>query len=108
MVEGQVDDAVRLGRSPAHAVEVLDVAMQYLHPRRSQLLGARLRARQSQNLVPSLNQLGNKRRTDESRCPGHKDTHDDVSFSLHKYAAHLRRRSLDESQPADDLFRKSV
>src|ERR1700723_2947318 len=32
-------------------------------------------------MVSCLNQLRNKRRTDESRSPGHKDTHDVVSFS---------------------------
>ena len=80
MVEGQMDHAVGIGRSVAQAVEVLEVAMKHLGTRRSQIFGAGLGACQPQHLMPCLNQLRNKRRTNEARRPGHKDTHDDVSL----------------------------
>jgi hypothetical protein len=63
--------------------------MKNLGSRTSQLLSARLGACQPEHLMACLNQLGNQRRTDKSRCPGHKDTHDDVSLKSYEYAAVL-------------------
>jgi hypothetical protein len=75
-----MNDAVRLGRSVAQAVEVLDFAIFHIGPCRSQLLGACFRTRQPQHMMPCLKKFRNKRRPDESGCPGHEDTHNDVSF----------------------------
>jgi hypothetical protein len=55
MVEGQMDDAVRLGRSVAETVEVLGVAVLHLGPSRSQSFGAGLRSCQPEHPMPCLN-----------------------------------------------------
>ena len=98
MVEGQMNDSVRIGCSFAQTVEVFDVAMKYLGPSRSQLLGACFRTRQPQHMMPYLKKVRNKRRTDESGCPGHEDTHNVTKiriimspFNSHEYAADLQR-----------------
>jgi hypothetical protein len=54
--------------------------MLHLGPCLSQGFGTGLRSCQPQHMMPCPNELWNKCGTDESRCPGHKDTHGDVSL----------------------------
>ncbi len=75
MVERRVDHGVRLRRTIAQALGILERAAMHLGARGGQRIGAGVGTGDADHLVACLDEFGNQRRTDETGRTGEKDTH---------------------------------
>ena len=75
MIEGSVDHAVRGECAALQAVEVFERTALYLCACRDKRRGSCVRARETEHLVPRLDQFLNNRRADKTRCASHKNFH---------------------------------
>ena len=75
MIEGGVNDTVRLGRPAPKALRIFQVASMYLGSGRDQRLGAFVRPRQSKHLMASLDEFWNDDGTDEAGRAGDEYAH---------------------------------
>ncbi len=75
MVERGMDHRVRLGGPAAQALRVLERAMKRFRASGDQGLSARVRAGQSEHLVPGADEFGHEVRADEAGRAGEEDTH---------------------------------
>jgi hypothetical protein len=75
MLEGQVDDPVRVGRACAEAVGVVEGAAAHPRSHRGQGVGRGVGPGEAGDLVPGLDELGNDGGPDPAGCSGNEDVH---------------------------------
>jgi len=75
MLEGQVDDPVRVGRARAEAVDVVEGAAAHPRSRRGQGAGRGVGPGEAGDLVPGLDELGNDGGPDPAGRSGNEDAH---------------------------------
>src|SRR5450756_1827249 len=78
MLEGQVDDAIRCGRSHSKTVEIVEGTSVHLGAERLHYSRRCVRAGQTDNLVSRSDQFGDDGGTEMAGCASDEDPHGDV------------------------------
>jgi len=76
MIEGSMDHTIRLGRPAAEALQVFQASAMRLRAGGEEGFGSRVRSRQSEDLMASVDELQDEDRTDEAGGAGEEYTHE--------------------------------